>query len=494
MSGNMLCCVVFLCFIFLSILSPSAAISSSDLLLASDYNRIAIELAESQDLSSALTKFALAVKLDENNYEYINNYGVTLMRLGKLKEAREQFQLSLQKRPNYQNARDNLTDLEKYMKDRGLLTPAEINNNNSGPNEKKPKKKKKQRPQETQSNDNNSNNNNPSHSSGYPHPVTGVIRRENTNKRMKLPRIDLADLYSPENSQYALGHKPFIITNGLQSWNLEEQWSLNYFQRNFADATADFYPHNMDKSDTHPYLTALSRAIEELQAPSTAYPANKNGHPGTYIQWNVPHSIWLNLTLNMPNLPYYFHRDDEWLENCFSSLELRDEFCKRTHWRMILIGNIGAGMFNHQDVLRTSSWQAQVAGKKRWHLCHPSQGKFLYSAGQIDAFDPDYSQFPLFSQANCYEDIVERGEMLYYPQNYWHQTENLGSPSIAVSGTILDEHNHSDIARELAAECKDKKFNWYFSTQLCRELEQCFDWWKGRYSPSDHSEDNCPSQ
>lgn len=71
----------------------------------------------------------------------------------------------------------------------------------------------------------------------------------------------------------------------------------------------------------------------------------------------------------------------------------------------------GAGMFNHQDVLRTASFQAQLFGSKRWHLCSPSQSRFLYAAGTLDAFDPDYDKYPLYEQARCFEDVVDAGEV-----------------------------------------------------------------------------------
>jgi hypothetical protein len=45
---------------------------------------------------------------------------------------------------------------------------------------------------------------------------------------------------------------------------------------------------------------------------------------------------------------------------------------------MALIGSEGAGMFLHQDVLRTGSWQVQLHGSKLWFLCAPNQSSFLY--------------------------------------------------------------------------------------------------------------------
>ena len=41
------------------------------------------------------------------------------------------------------------------------------------------------------------------------------------------------------------------------------------------DAVVDFYPHNMDKADTHPYLTKLPQAITEMHQPTGSFPSNR---------------------------------------------------------------------------------------------------------------------------------------------------------------------------------------------------------------------------
>jgi ribosomal protein L16 Arg81 hydroxylase len=89
---------------------------------------------------------------------------------------------------------------------------------------------------------------------------------------------------------------------------------------------------------------------------------------------------------------------------------------------MMLIGDEGAGMFNHQDVLRTASWQVQLQGSKLWHICAPDQSFALYEAGDVDVWQPNYERFPRFAQADCYEVTVQPGEFIYYPADYWHQT------------------------------------------------------------------------
>merc|ERR1711916_36550 len=105
-----------------------------------------------------------------------------------------------------------------------------------------------------------------------------------------------------------------------------------------------------------------------------------------------------------------------------------------------------------------------------------------YKAGEVDAFYPNYEATPLFEHARCFEGVVHAGDMIFYPQDYWHQTENLETPSMSISGTIIDEHNFREVTQELKNECAFQKFKWHFSKELCAALENCYAFWEERYS------------
>ncbi len=120
---------------------------------------------------------------------------------------------------------------------------------------------------------------------------------------------------------------------------------------------------------------------QEFYNPTGNYPKNTI-QPGSYIQFNMDDKDWATLRRNF-DLPSIFTRDADWFADCLGSRALIDEFTKKLHWRMTLIGTKGAGMFNHYDVLRTSSWQAQMTGAKRWHICAPDQRPYLYGAGKV---------------------------------------------------------------------------------------------------------------
>lgn len=294
-----------------------------------------------------------------------------------------------------------------------------------------------------------------------------------------IPRIHISELYTAKYTKYADGQAPFILTGAMDLWKLDTLWTPQQVAVQFPDAVVDFYPYNMDQADVSPYLVPLSTAVQEMLSPSGDFPYNPHV-PGTYIQWNVNITDWERLVNEMMYIPYAFRRDEEWLQTCLPDPDVRNEYTKKVHWRMMLIGNKGAGMFNHQDVLRSSSWQAQVSGAKKWHICAPDQAPYLYGAGEVDCFYPNYEKYPLFEQARCQQDIVKKGEMIFYPKDYWHQTENMEFPSLTVSSTIVDEHNWKDLSAELKAECEYHKWKWQFSKELCRHLEKCYEFWASR--------------
>lgn len=412
-----------------------------------DANARGLELAKQGHLDEALPFFEQALRSEPSNVDFLNNHGVTLLRLRKLDEAEGVFRRVLEIHPHHNLAQ---TNLDLLLKHKARAPQAQ------GRTEKGPKPK----------------------------------------ARLRLPRIPFNEFYLPKNRDYNEGKLPFIITGALEGVDTGFFIPENLARR-FADSIVDFYPHNMDKSNVHPYLVPMEQAVREMFHPSGAFPNNKDV-PGTYIQWNINTTDWAQV-VDKVTLPYMFQRDADWLEGCLHSDIIRNQYTKRTHWRMALIATKGAGMFGHMDSLRTASWQAQILGAKRWFICAPSQTPYLYKPGEVDAFNPNYLRFPLFAQADCYEDVVNGGDMLYYPMDYWHQTENQVTPSLSVSGSILDENCYAEIAAELREECDRKKYNWGFSSELCSDLKgKCFAWWEARFgayrrNAAKPREDVCPA-
>lgn len=82
----------------------------------------------------------------------------------------------------------------------------------------------------------------------------------------------------------------------------------------------------------------------------------------------------------------------------------------------------------------------QIFGEKRFLLFSPSQTDYLYQAhgethshiSRVNVFDPDESRFPRYTEAEGTEVVVQPGDMLYIPKDWWHAVETLNT-SISVN-------------------------------------------------------------
>ena len=396
-----------------------------------NYNA-ALRLMEASNFKDAATYLKFAIQDNSANYDYWLKYGECQLNRQRFKIAKSSFEEVLKLEPKHNHARILLSRVHS-------LAPSLTLNDSKV---KGPK----------------------------PFVIT------NTNIRKKLPRIPCDDLDLPDNIEYLAGRLPFILINCHHYFNLTGM-SLESMLPEFGEVNADFYPHNMAYETVHPFMVPLRTAIDEFKNPTSAFP-HDDSYAGTYIQWNLNQEMWEKMARKrIIKLPTAFEYDDKWLSTCLSP-EMADMYMLRLHWRMVLIGSEGAGMFNHIDSLQSSSWQGQLMGSKLWHLCAPSESYALGKAGEVDCFNPNYKKSPNFRNADCYEDTLNVGEFMYYPKNYWHQTRNMETPTVSITGTMVDQNNYGAVMEELNNECKYKKFNWHFPDQLCAELEQCYKDWK----------------
>ena len=175
----------------------------------------------------------------------------------------------------------------------------------------------------------------------------------------------------------------------------------------------------------------------------------------------------------LDRIPSFYQTDDAWLNGCFHDDTRINSFLRSAHWRMVLFGSKGAGMFNHQDTLRTASFHVQLFGIKRWHLCDKSHD--MGEASDFNVFAPDYNRWPKMLDANCYLDDVQPGEILFYPLDYWHQTLTITDFTVSLTGTLVDANCHGAVTAELEKKCSN---GGGYSTDVCEHiLGECKKWW-----------------
>ena len=144
-------------------------------------------------------------------------------------------------------------------------------------------------------------------------------------------------------------------------------------------------------------------------------------------------------------VPKYFPRDYYLIIDWLSGKNPSDT----RNWPSIIVSKKGGGTYLHADSGMTRFWAQQLAGRKRWRVFSLSESHKLYPIHhihyyypivfQIDAFHPDFDKFPDLAGATVYETITEPGDVIFIPEGWPHQVENL-EDSVLTSMNFLDNH------------------------------------------------------
>ncbi|KAL1496394.1 hypothetical protein AB1Y20_016349 [Prymnesium parvum] len=426
------------------VVAPAAEIpESSEALRASG-----VALANAGHLRAALPLFLAAVALSPNDPQAHSDEGVTWMRLHEYEQSWGAFKRALLLAPSHAVARDNREELRAYL----LHHP----------------------------------NGNRIVAADAPRPPPRAPRRrehavEPLRRASRLP------------SAAGWWQAPFVLPERRGRARRERAANATALEaalpRLFPRARAEYYPGGMVHAGVKPTFLPLGEALRRVRGAA--------GRAGkAYLQLNLAPDEWEQLVeLVGVREPLFVGGVGGEMgtpatlpgQRCARALtsagKMRD-FHLDTHWRMFVMGGgEGAGMFLHPDTLRTSSWQMQLRGRKRWHLCPgeggPEAAAHRYcSAADVDTFDPDYSKCPSFKKATCYEGVLSPGEVLFYPEDYWHQTQGLDEGNAAISGTLVTPSNRKLVAQELQKECAGANRIIPRGSSLCDPLSVCIQEWQ----------------
>ena len=158
--------------------------------------------------------------------------------------------------------------------------------------------------------------------------------------------------------------------------------------------------------------------------------------------------------------------DRWWMSRCLKSKKVREEYHIKTHWKIVLVGSRGAGMFNHSDSLRTSSWHGHVEGRKYWIVCSGERS----------------------GNPECFESILRAGEILYYGKDWFHTTQNIDTPTTTITGTVVLQNQFDAVGGMLHKECANDWLDFRFSAKLCDALDVCLALWHKRFRGEDKPE------
>lgn len=204
----------------------------------------------------------------------------------------------------------------------------------------------------------------------------------------------------------------------MDNWKAKTCWTPEFFKSKYGDihVTTVKQTETTDEQCT----MRLGEYIDYMQS-------TKEENPSYLRTWYFPNDC--PEILEDYNIPEYFK---SWLEQL--PHEIRSQF---SSWLFIGPANTGSRM--HVDGFMTSAWNAVISGRKCWLFYPPEDECYLYT-GEVDAFNPDLTKYPLFAQARPLICIQNPGEIIFTPSGWWHQVIN-ETNCISLTGNFVNETN-----------------------------------------------------
>ena len=285
--------------------------------------------------------------------------------------------------------------------------------------------------------------------------------------------------------------KPVIITDATLDWPARSKWTFEFFKTTYGSDVATAW---LGRGSAVGKLTSLSTYIDFLDAPSADLPGLWVGRDGCPLQTmpglvtSPPYLIGWFAFRQHPELYEDIKLEPYFASDLVSALsptvrEVLEWTSQREFWA-VYIGPEGSLSALHRDYWSTHGYLAQIQGRKRAILFSPEDSEFLYG-GQVDPEDPDFDRFPLFDRATAYECVIEPGDTLLTPANWWHHVRGLDK-SITVSHNFFNETNFTEhmthVLRNLpdlvrGIECssgwrQELNIKWHLSDFFSEETQQ----------------------
>jgi hypothetical protein len=224
--------------------------------------------------------------------------------------------------------------------------------------------------------------------------------------------------------------RPVVVTDALERFPARQRWDLDYFAATLGDeivhaAWPTFEPQVLVRMWVRDYIDY----VKDPDRPPVGEVV-KGDLADLRGRLYVP--SWRPVT----RLPGDFSPHPYFVED-FTRLLTERMKARLNGW--VLIGPAGAVSRLHFDALATHAYLAQFYGTKRCFLFSPADSPYLYD-GQVDPTAPDLDRFPLYSQATPYECVLEPGDLVFMPSNWWHHVICL-EPSITVSFNFINSSN-----------------------------------------------------
>ena len=214
--------------------------------------------------------------------------------------------------------------------------------------------------------------------------------------------------------RYDIPMKPLVITGALDEWKAMSEWSHEWFREKYGGMSVSLScnPRHTSKVVEMKLSDYIDRILSGADGGLYMNQCPANHFPGLTDYYEVP------------------------------------GYCnpERMLDRVLWLGPAGTVLAFHKDNRHPYDWInnifVQIRGRKRVVLASPEQDSFMYQRTRETSDywysyieDPDtvdLSKYPLFQKAALLQTVVNPGEILFIPANYWHWVRALDK-SISMS-------------------------------------------------------------
>lgn len=261
--------------------------------------------------------------------------------------------------------------------------------------------------------------------------------------KRSIPRLERVTKEEVETLLEGAG-TPFVLTDTLRGQPAFEKWSFDWFIDRYGDDVVEASDHLDDASVR--VRTTLKTYLEYAMDSGAGPLANVHGHASLYAYGYQPFEKHPELLADIA--------DPACIDNMLSTIDpaLRAALGAidgQPAGRWCFMGPEATVASLHTDY--SAAWLAQIQGRKLCHLYGPDQTPYLYD-GAVDPLEVDLARYPAIAQATAWVGVLEPGDTLVMPQDWWHHVVAL-EPSITVSFNFVTKQNFgrwlSDLVSDL---------------------------------------------
>ncbi len=271
---------------------------------------------------------------------------------------------------------------------------------------------------------------------------------------------------------------PAVVTGVITEWPAFDRWSMQQFAQDYGDLLGlipvSFAERNLGKAaKLRDFLEGMDVPLEDIPG----FWVNENQipcqeDPGTDGQgWSFTWRPFKKFPEMLDEIGAFPEEFGNLVPDLPPDLLKMLQWILSTDLRSIYISRRGTVTPFHFDFHDTISSLSQFEGRKLVSVVEPGDLTFSEIAG-FDPEQPDYEAFPAMQGRTVHSAVLERGETIVIPPNWWHfvrsldhtitfsynftTRHNLGGFIRGVLGDLMDREHHEFVAKATRTLISDK--------------------------------------